>query len=172
MKTYNKIFNAFNKLIQTKSFDDITVLEICQKANVSTSSFYRHYKDKYDVMNDNYKRILDQYINSKQNHNYEDVFINLFMMSKELHYLKNAFDYTGINSLGDFIYQYSYNTVIEMCKTKNIHFEDKDLLLLDVFCGGASIMYQHYILGKYDLSPKQAGHLLYQMFPDVFKISW
>ena len=92
MKTYNKIFNAFNKLIQTKSFDDITVLEICQKANVSTSSFYRHYKDKYDVMNDNYKRILDQYINSKQNHNYEDVFINLFTMSKELHYLKNAFD--------------------------------------------------------------------------------
>lgn len=88
------------------------------KANVSTSSFYRHYKDKYDVMNDNYKRILDQYINSKQNHNYEDVFINLFTMSKELHYLKNAFDYTGINSLGDFIYQYSYNTVIEMCKTK------------------------------------------------------
>ena len=87
MKTYNKIFNAFNKLIQTKSFDDITVLEICQKANVSTSSFYRHYKDKYDVMNDNYKRILDQYINSKQNHNYEDVFINLFTMSKELHYL-------------------------------------------------------------------------------------
>ena len=99
MKTYNKIFNAFNKLIQTKSFDDITVLEICQKANVSTSSFYRHYKDKYDVMNDNYKRILDQYINSKQNHNYEDVFINLFTMSKELHYLKNAFDYTGINVL-------------------------------------------------------------------------
>ena len=82
------------------------------------------------------------------------------------------FDYTGINSLGDFIYQYSYNTVIEMCKTKNIHFEDKDLLLLDVFCGGASIMYQHYILSKYDLSPKQAGHLLYQMFPENFKISW
>ncbi|WP_370807746.1 hypothetical protein [Faecalibacillus intestinalis] len=33
-------------------------------------------------------------------------------------------------------------------------------------------MYQHYILGKYDLSPKQAGHLLYQMFPENFKISW
>lgn len=84
-------------------------------------------------MNDNYKRILDQYMHSSQNHNYEDVFINLFNMSKELHYLKNAFDYTGINSLGDFIYQYSYNTVIEMCKIKNIQFEDKDLLLLDVF---------------------------------------
>lgn len=92
-------------------------------------------------MNDNYKRILDQYMHSSQNHNYEDVFINLFNMSKELHYLKNAFDYTGINSLGDFIYQYSYNTVIEMCKIKNIQFEDKALLLLDVFCDGASIMY-------------------------------
>ena len=166
------IFNTFNKLIQIKAFDDISVLEICKEAHVSTSSFYRHYKDKYDVMNDNYKRILDQYMHSSQNHNYEDVFINLFNMSKELHYLKNAFDYTGINSLGDFIYQYSYNTFIEMCKIKNIQFEDKDLLLLDVFCGGASIMYQHYILGKFDLSPQQAGKILYQMFPDVFKISW
>ena len=56
--------------------------------------------------------------------------------------------------------------------TLEILFEDKDLLLLDVFCGGASIMYQHYILGKFDLSPQQAGKTLYQMFPDVFKISW
>ena len=55
---------------------------------------------------------------------------------------------------------------------KNIKFEDKDLLLLDVFYGGASIMYQHYTLGKFDLSPQQAGKILYQMVPDVFKISW
>ena len=54
MKTYNKIFNAFNKLIQTKSFDDITVVELCQKANVSTASFERHSKDKEDVRNDKY----------------------------------------------------------------------------------------------------------------------
>ena len=157
---------------EIKKYIDKYVLEEDKEAHVSTSSFYRHYKDKYDVMNDNYKRILDQYMHSSQNHNYEDVFINLFNMSKELHYLKNSFDYTGINSLGDFIYQYSYNTFIEMCKIKNIQFEDKDLLLLDVFCGGASIMYQHYILGKFDLSPQQAGKILYQMFPDVFKISW
>lgn len=38
MKTHNKIFNTFNKLIQTKAFDDITVLEICNEAHVSTSS--------------------------------------------------------------------------------------------------------------------------------------
>ena len=59
-----------------------------------------------------------------------------------------------------------------MFKIKNIQFEDKDLLLLDVFCGGASIMYQHYILGKYDLSPQRAGRILYQMFPEVFKVTW
>lgn len=53
---------------------------------------------------------------------------------------------------------------------KNIQFEDKGLLLLDVFYGGTSIMYQHYTLGKFDLSPQKAGKTLYQMFPDVFKI--
>ena len=176
-KNLNMVDEEFPKDVlsfeeEIKKYIDKYVLGEDKEAHVSTSSFYRHYKDKYDVMNDNYKRILNQYMHSSQNHNYEDVFINLFNMSKELHYLKNAFDYTGINSLGDFIYQYSYNTVIWMCKRKNIQFEDKDLLLLDVFCGGASIMYQHYILGKFDLSPQQAGKTLYQMFPDVFKISW
>lgn len=154
---------------EIKKHIDKYVLGEDKEAHVSTSSFYRHYKDKYDVMNDNYKRILDQYMHSSQNHNYEDVFVNLFNMSKELHYLKNAFDYTGINSLGDFIYQYSYNTFIEMCKIKNIQFEDKDLLLLDVFCGGASIMYQHYILGKFDLSPQQAGKYFIKCFLTFLK---
>ena len=176
-KNLNMVDEEFPKDVlsfeeEIKKYSYNYVLEEDKEAHVSTSSFYRHYKDKYDVMNDNYKRILDQYMHSSQNHNYEDIFINLFNMSKELHYLKNAFDYTGINSLGDFIYQYSYNTVIEMCKIKSIQFEDKALLLLDVFCGGASIMYQHYILGKFDLSSQQAGKTLYQMFPDVFKISW
>lgn len=110
---------------EIKKYIDKYVLEKDKEAHVSTSSFYRHYKDKYDVMNGNYKRIIDQYIHSSQNHNYETVFINLFNMSKELHYLKNAFDYTGINSLGDFIYQYSYNTVIEMCKIKTSNLKIK-----------------------------------------------
>lgn len=110
---------------EIKKYIDKYVLEKDKEAHVSTSSFYRHCKDKYDVMNGNYKRIIDQYIHSSQNHNYETVFINLFNMSKELHYLKNAFDYTGINSLGDFIYQYSYNTVIEMCKIKTSNLKIK-----------------------------------------------
>lgn len=73
---------------EIKKYIDKYVLEEDKEAHVSTSSFYRHYKDKYDVMNDNYKRIIDQYMHSSQNHNYENVFINLFNMSKELHYLK------------------------------------------------------------------------------------
>ena len=73
---------------EIKKYIDKYVLGEDKEAHVSTSSFYRHNKDKYDVMNDNYKRILDQYMHSSQNHNYENVFINLFNMSKELHYLK------------------------------------------------------------------------------------
>ena len=172
MNTHNRIFHAFNELIQRKAFDDITVLEICRVANVSTSSFYRHYKDKYDVMNDNYKRILNQYMHSANNHNFEDIFINLFKAGKELQYLKKAFDYTGINSLGDFVYSYSYQTVIDLCDKKEKQLSKEDLFQLDVFCGGCSILYKNYIQGKYDLSPVKAGKTLYKMLPNTFKITW
>ena len=43
---------------EIKKYIDKYVLGEDKEAHVSTSSFYRHYKDKYDVMNDNYKRIL------------------------------------------------------------------------------------------------------------------
>ena len=56
---------------EIKKYIDKYVLGEDKEAHVSTSSFYRHYKDKYDVMNDNYKRILDQYMHSSQDHNYE-----------------------------------------------------------------------------------------------------
>ena len=78
---------------EIKKHIDKYVLGEDKEAHVSTSSFYRHYKDKYDVMNDNYKRILDQYMHSSQNHNYEDVFINLFNMTNCCLFLSHCFVY-------------------------------------------------------------------------------
>lgn len=38
-------------LLKKKSFDDITVLEICEYAGVHRATFYKHFVDKYDFLN-------------------------------------------------------------------------------------------------------------------------
>ena len=56
-KTVTKplIRNAFITLLKEKSLEDITVQEIVEKALINRSTFYLHYKDKYDL----YDAIVD-----------------------------------------------------------------------------------------------------------------
>ena len=43
------IITAFLDLLQTKAFAKITITELCERANISRRTFYRHFKDLYDV---------------------------------------------------------------------------------------------------------------------------
>ena len=62
MDTKDRILSAFNQLASHRDFDAITVFQIAQKAGVSRATFYRHFKDKYDVMNYNYSSLLEKHI--------------------------------------------------------------------------------------------------------------
>lgn len=49
VKTRRDIEAAFLKLLETHSFQKITVQMICKEALVNKGTFYRHYNDKYDL---------------------------------------------------------------------------------------------------------------------------
>lgn len=49
-RTYNLLTEALIKLLSEKSFDDLTVLEICDAASVHRATFYKHFIDKYDFL--------------------------------------------------------------------------------------------------------------------------
>ena len=46
-KTYTALFRAFEELLKTKQFEDITVTELCDTAVIRTATFYKHFPDKY-----------------------------------------------------------------------------------------------------------------------------
>lgn len=47
-KTYMALFQSFQDLLTQKSFEKLTVREICDRAMVRTATFYKHFTDKYD----------------------------------------------------------------------------------------------------------------------------
>ncbi len=51
IETEKKIHLAFEKLLSSKSFDEITVIDICNEAGISRPSFYAHYEDINHMMN-------------------------------------------------------------------------------------------------------------------------
>ena len=50
-RTYEQLIEALIQLLSKKSFDDLTVLEICTQANVHRATFYKHFIDKHDFLN-------------------------------------------------------------------------------------------------------------------------
>ena len=51
IETEARIHLAFEKLLSVKSFNEITVNNICNEAGISRPSFYAHYEDINDMMN-------------------------------------------------------------------------------------------------------------------------
>ena len=61
-KFYNtavKMNKALLELLQTKEFAEISIREICEKAGVNRSTFYSHYDNTYDLLQEAQSYILD-----------------------------------------------------------------------------------------------------------------
>ena len=56
VKTRKALYRAFEELMKSKSFEQIKVSDICNEALINRSTFYDHYTDKYDL--------LEEYMNS------------------------------------------------------------------------------------------------------------
>ena len=50
IKTKREILQAVHSLMDEKSFEDITVVDIVNRADISRGTFYLHYEDKYIML--------------------------------------------------------------------------------------------------------------------------
>ena len=61
-RTITSIRNAFIYLLSQKDFQDITVADICQQAFLKTDTFYEHYFDTHDLLNNICELISDSFL--------------------------------------------------------------------------------------------------------------
>ncbi|MHC5374894.1 TetR/AcrR family transcriptional regulator [Enterococcus sp. LJL120] len=59
-RTKRNILNGMIALLERKSFEKITVKDICQEAEISRSAFYLHYVDKYQMIEAYQKELISQ----------------------------------------------------------------------------------------------------------------
>ena len=59
--TAKKMDKALISLLEEKSFEYITVSEICKKAEVNRSTFYLHYENTVDLLNETARFLLDDF---------------------------------------------------------------------------------------------------------------
>ncbi|MFP8642783.1 MULTISPECIES: TetR/AcrR family transcriptional regulator [Priestia] len=60
LKSQEAIKNAVTELMTKKRFDDITIQDIADKANVNRGTIYLHYMDKYDLLD----KMIEEHMNN------------------------------------------------------------------------------------------------------------
>lgn len=60
--TAKKMDKALISLLEEKPFEYITVSEICKKADVNRSTFYLHYENTVDLLNETARLLLDDFV--------------------------------------------------------------------------------------------------------------
>lgn len=65
-KTKQSIRTALLELMLLKPFDSITVNDIAEKADINRGTFYLHYVDKYELLDNIENEMLEQFITIQQ----------------------------------------------------------------------------------------------------------
>lgn len=60
-KTYKALHEAFNELLEYKSFEELTVNELCDTAMIRRATFYSHFSDKYEYFNFYLSELRDEF---------------------------------------------------------------------------------------------------------------
>jgi AcrR family transcriptional regulator len=60
-RTRRSLSQALVDLMKEKRFDDITVQDVLDRADVGRSTFYAHFRDKEDLFQQNWERFLELY---------------------------------------------------------------------------------------------------------------
>ena len=72
-KTKKYLKDTLIKLLDEEPFEQITVTQICDRADISRITFYTHYADKYDLTEDIFQDMIkigtNDYLEREKTHN-------------------------------------------------------------------------------------------------------
>lgn len=130
-KTKILLENSLIKLMIEKGFDKISIKDLCEEADINRGTFYLHYKDKYDLLEQKEDEILKGFIEivtnivEKHPKNFilpanKEILLHIF--TKIYIYAKENADFMRVllGTNGDLNFQMKIRNFIESCLVQNI----------------------------------------------------
>ncbi|MDD5959456.1 TetR/AcrR family transcriptional regulator [Methanobrevibacter wolinii] len=81
--TYKKLSNSLFKLLETKPFEEIKVIDICNDAGIHRSTFYYHFNDKYELLEKSIYEFTKELNNKIKDKEYKNIVEYYYILTKE-----------------------------------------------------------------------------------------
>ena len=169
MNTKKYIAESFERLLEKKSFKSITIQDIADESEISRVTFYRNFKDKYDLMNWVYQHELDKFkdslIDERKSLTTTKILAEFIYLKRK--YFVELFKIEGQNSFTNFLAEYS----IEFTKKQLEFVFDKEAPenMMDsivIYCYGCANYLKHWALGGYKKTPEEITKILTENIPE------
>ncbi|MCR5293713.1 MAG: TetR/AcrR family transcriptional regulator C-terminal domain-containing protein [Lachnospiraceae bacterium] len=162
---------SFRELSEKKSIDKITIQEITDNCGYSPATFYRNFRDKYDLIAWGYTRdvagIMD-WLDGK-NYQWKQTLLdgaNHFLEERD--YLANLLKHTsGQESFIRYMVEINYEALkkyILKASGKN-RLDKKDELYVRIYCLGTVSLTCEWILGRHEASPEEIAEIYEHSLP-------
>lgn len=175
-KTAKEILaESFRELAEKKPVDKITVPEIVENCDYSKTTFYRLFKDKYDLMAWDYARRLKEIMNRIDHRDYKwsyavPEFVGL--VGKERDYLKNLLLHTtGYESFLQYMKQAHFDS-LRRCVLDALGEKELDVkteMVVRTYCQGTADLICDWIMGVYETGTEDLAEVFVNCLPQSLR---
>ncbi|MDC7238953.1 MAG: TetR/AcrR family transcriptional regulator C-terminal domain-containing protein [Spirochaetales bacterium] len=167
-KAKHRLAGAVKKLMEKASLDSITVTNIVKEAGVTRQTFYRHFRDKYDLVNWYFDVLAGQCFEQMgvTLSLREGLILKFDFIRREAVFFAQAFKSSDYNS----IVQHDYEFILEFYSNiirKHIRRElDEDIrFLLELYCHGSISMTSDWAVTGMDKSSETLADCFIEALP-------
>ncbi len=172
-KTIALILEAFERLLEKKTYSEISVSDIILESTVSRSTFYAHFKKKDDVLKSVCVSIFEHAFSNNHSKNgeiamydYREMTTHIFYHFKEQQKLITAIFSSGASHL---FYSTLGNEVKNLMKvalpTIKIHHPNvPNDILIHCMSGAFVDLLKGYVINDHEESPNQMTAYFYSLF--------
>ncbi|MEE8836369.1 MAG: TetR/AcrR family transcriptional regulator C-terminal domain-containing protein [Eubacteriales bacterium] len=164
-----KIAEALKKRMESKSLEKITVTEILEEAQVSRPTFYRYFKDKYDLVNWYFQKLCDKsFLQMGISMNLREALTKKFIFLKsEQVFFEAAFACEAQNNLVEYDYECIYRFYSDYIRKQGeVEFTPEIEFLLKMYCRGSIDMTADWARNGMTIRPEQIVGWLIEAMPE------
>jgi len=135
LHTKEKLYTSLNDLIQFKDISHISVTELCEKANINRSTFYRYYSLPQNVLDEQVSSLINDALENASKHYFDDPVKDIHhkMIIFCRSYYENRFLTRLYNDLNENVYLYIKKFIHNSTLPNNEELEDNIIFIAGGF---------------------------------------
>ncbi len=175
-KTAKEILaESFREIAETKPIDKITGKDVTTNCGYSTATFYRQFRDKYDLIAWAYSRDLEKIMDRiafDETSWMQTLLDAAAYYDAHREYLANLLlNTSGYDSFIRNMTEINTNSLTKkiLLSAKTETLQEDVRMLIQVYCSGSVYLTCEWILGKYEADPKKLAEIYALSLPDPLK---